>query len=436
MTVLVTACTDAAPVWIGYPDVPTAGALILALDDGSTVRRFAIDLAGPGFLHSDAEQLDSVRLEAVALSETLVELGLSVGELLPSPSESCALPLDVVGHYEAGPSDEDAFSWFRTEEYGALLGGYELPDTTGACRCPRFTLELDIIPNPELARFAVPLGTDRVLAVMAEGTLRWFDLGSGARSSTITRPSSLTGATLTAGAVDESELIWLASSDGRIWRVDDTDTLSATAVAQVPRGSSVDVLIVLDADPPEIVTFGAHGKVDILRGDTWSELYAFESPGSDPLLVVDPLSRESLAVLSNPVRAVRLGADGPVPLPNPDFATSVRSAVHAPKLGFVIGGNEGELARMKGDRWERLADEGTLRGVFAFLPYEGQVIYGGDFGFLASLNARAGRCLIDARGAEPIGTLNRLGRDLISVPTQRDFETIDTRVSRFRNELP
>lgn len=413
-----------------------AASLIIAMKIGSTVERHALDLRLMSSLQFDAASAlgGGAELELALFAETLGELGVESGRLATPSAESCVLPPRPLGRYTAELPEDGPVVWESTETYGPLLSDTRLPDVQGLCRCAEFTLELDVIPDPELALFTLPLSDSRLLAVMASGTLRVFSEANGAQSSTVTRAEGLVGVQITTGVTDPAGGAWLGSSDGGLWRATLSNTLEATRIAQSVRGAPIRAMVVVDPVASELYVLDAMGKLDRLQGETWTERYDF-GEGSAHAMLASDLEGRVLAVVSHPLRTLLVDPRGVETLPSPSFQGSARALAFVPRMGFVLGGQEGELVLLDEGRWTPIVNEGTLRGVYALLPYDDGFMYGGDFGFLGQVLRRGGRCAIDARGAEPLGTLHRLGRDLLSLPRHRDFETVETRVSRFRYDL-
>lgn len=424
------ACAQASSMWVGYPESPGAASLLIAVDQPAGARRFAIALDSPTPLagRSSLEAEPGTALEAALFAETLEQIGIVAGEQPAAPMPACPIPREAIDTFVAELAIDQPVAWRSSAGYGPLLAGVPLEDRRGACRCAGFDAEVGVLPDDVLARFLLGVDGSRALAVMADQTLRVFSRARRTASSTVERAPALAALDLSSGASDSDGALWFGTAQGEIWQATLGSSLDGVHVETTPSGSPIVAILVLDSGTPELLVIDRAGTLLHFRMGAWSERFSF-GPVNEALLAIDPMTERVVAVTSPSTKAVLFDHGQVEESPLPHLRGSVRALAHVPGSGFVAGTTEGELLQLGPGGWAIIGEEGPSRGIFALLPYDDGFIYGGDFGFLAEVRPRLGRCEINATAAEMVGQLVSLGGDLLALPIGRDVPLSQTRVT-------
>ncbi|MCC7382710.1 MAG: hypothetical protein IT384_12815 [Deltaproteobacteria bacterium] len=427
-----TACAQDGSVWVGYPESGGAASLLIAVDQPAGARRFAIALDAPAPSRGGhaLEAEPGATLEAALFSETLEEIGIVAGEQPAVPMPACPIPRGAIGTFVAELAVDQPVTWRSSSSYGPLLAGVPLEDRRGACRCAGFDAEVGVLPDRALARLLLGLDGSRALAVMADQTLRIFSRARRTASSTVGRAAALSALTFLSGTTDSDGALWLGTDQGEIWEATLGSSLDGVRVETTPSGSPIVAILVLDSGAPELLVIDRAGKLLHARAAAWSERFSF-GPVSEAQLAIDPMTERVVAVTRPSSKAVTFDRGQVAEAPLPHLRGSVRVLAHVPGSGFIAGTEEGELLQLGPPGWTILEDEGVSRGIHAVVPYDDGFIYGGDFGFLAEVRPRLGRCEINATAAEMVGRLVSMGGDLLALPIGHEVPISQTRVTFF-----
>jgi hypothetical protein len=321
------------------PEMPGAGALVVAIETRSGLKMHALDPGGLGAVEVEEARLaPSARVFAVGLGPTLSSLALIEGPLPSSSTRGLRLfegPERALVRELGGPGWRPV----ARSDLPAELLRYRLPGT----RCGRLGQGRRLFVGRGTARFAVPLDGRRALVGLGPSTV----VVSATSAETLSR-ADLGGAMAPRSASRAGDGLWLVDARGDLYfgqaalpmELERVEGPRAEAVGGFGGPDGQDVFLVERGRPPRV-----HRRVD----DRWAFLDAAPEGEGAPVGVGPGealLRAEAVGVV------YRIDADG---VRVDDIgSTAVQSVGFASRLGPLLGTTDGTLLARGETGWELL----------------------------------------------------------------------------------
>jgi hypothetical protein len=406
-------CSGEEPLRLELPISTDHRAGIIAIEHRSTLEVQAIDLTSSALEGIVIDYDDSIppRIFALLYRETLNELGLGAGLLLPAQpgqhSEALPQPDDL---FESEVREGIASVWERVLELNQTLMAFR---RAADSPCADFEVSTLTLTSTGGGSFACALSAREALVGTDSGGVAVVDV-DGRVTELEVRPLRPIAGVAAFSNRTPSNRILVGGDRGQLMIGTVTgNVLELEEIAVSPLGEHFSTLEGFENGT--VFTLSHHGVFERYTNGQWTELFNFDTEKSSGALSIVS-SDEAVAVWPNETFVARVRGDQPKALPEETGSSlGIRSAVFVPGFGSVIGTVEdGGIFSDEGTGvWHPLPGSLLSVNIQSIAPYRAGFVYGGTSGHFGQYVPGYGHCAMERPAGSNIEYIVPLGDDLL-----------------------
>jgi len=427
------ACSsEPRPLWVDYPPLDGAQAVIFAVHGEHATVVHAVDVSARTVLRFDASVAEDTPalIEALVYRESLSDFGLLPGVLVSGsegehtrriPDSTSTWRVEVRG---LGDSD----GWRPADQRSDAVAAFRIPavEPLGCADFEARTIELPTLASTSFAE------RDISGDVLVGTSDEYFRVGT----SSVTRLRGAPGP-LTSAFLDPTGTWWFGGVGGALW----TGSVSlAFHLTPAPALPHLDTIRWLDGgvgpSGVELVALTRMGRVARFVSGTWTILFEFEPPPSAAKRAGIAWTGPGSAVVAWPFEHDVLKIDGDDAVLEPTAAPHhwPSTVGHVPGRGAVIGTSDGAVLDRSRGSWQVAPGVGDLEvHLHEVFPFPNGYLVMGDFGTVRQWVSPGALCSPQAALLpDAIERVAQLGDDQLVLSGGNPHEPRGTPVSRVR----